>query len=55
MPYFKDCIGAIDGTHVDARIPIEEQVVYIGRHHSLTQNVMAACNFNMCLTFVALG
>ncbi|PKU71154.1 uncharacterized protein LOC110095181 [Dendrobium catenatum] len=55
MPYFKDCIGAIDGTHVDARIPVEEQVAYIGRHHSPTQNVMAACDFNMCFTFVSPG
>ncbi|PKU74897.1 hypothetical protein MA16_Dca022403 [Dendrobium catenatum] len=25
----------------------------IGRHHSPTQNVMAACDFNMCFTFVS--
>ncbi|KAI0526785.1 hypothetical protein KFK09_002376 [Dendrobium nobile] len=55
MPYFKDCIGAIDGTHVDARIPVEYQIPYIGRHHSPTQNVMAVCDFNMCFTFVAVG
>ncbi|PKU67252.1 hypothetical protein MA16_Dca015981 [Dendrobium catenatum] len=55
MPYFKDCIGAIDGTHVDARIPVEDQIPYIGRHHSPTQNVMAVCDFNMCFTFVAAG
>ncbi|XP_020689352.2 uncharacterized protein LOC110104539, partial [Dendrobium catenatum] len=55
MPYFKDYIGAIDSTHVDARIPVEEHVAYIGRHHSPTQNVMAACDFNMCFTFVSPG
>ncbi|KAK8926070.1 hypothetical protein KSP39_PZI018551 [Platanthera zijinensis] len=55
MPYFKDCIGAIDGTHVDACIPVHEQVAYIGRHGSPTQNVMAVCDFNMCFTYVVPG
>ncbi|KAK8934261.1 hypothetical protein KSP39_PZI014367 [Platanthera zijinensis] len=31
MPFFKDCVGAIDGTHVDARIPVEDQGYSIGR------------------------
>ncbi|KAK8957680.1 hypothetical protein KSP39_PZI001552 [Platanthera zijinensis] len=26
MQFFKDCVGVIDGTHVDARIPVEDQV-----------------------------
>ncbi|PKU60576.1 hypothetical protein MA16_Dca023734 [Dendrobium catenatum] len=55
MPFFKDCIGVIEGTYVDACIPVEEQVAYIERHHSPTQNVMAACDFNMCFTFVSPG
>lgn len=55
MPYFKDCIGAIDGTHVDARVPVEDQVAYIGRHDTTTQNVMAVCDFNMCFTFIVAG
>ncbi|KAK8936363.1 hypothetical protein KSP39_PZI013888 [Platanthera zijinensis] len=55
MPFFKDCIGVIDGTHVDACIPIHEQVAYIGRHGSPTQNVMAVCDFNMCFTYVVPG
>ncbi|KAK8957278.1 hypothetical protein KSP39_PZI001342 [Platanthera zijinensis] len=55
MPYFKDCIGAIDGTHVDARISPEKKVRYIGRHGVTTQNVMAVCDFNMCFTFVMAG
>ncbi|KAK8942868.1 hypothetical protein KSP39_PZI009442 [Platanthera zijinensis] len=55
MPYFKDCIGAIDGTHVDARIPVKKQVPYIGRHGFPTQNVMAVCDFDMSFTFVMPG
>ncbi|KAK8928986.1 hypothetical protein KSP39_PZI017135 [Platanthera zijinensis] len=47
MPFFKDYVGAIDGTHVDARIPVEDQVWYIGLHGIMTQNVMSVCDFNM--------
>ncbi|XP_020597786.1 uncharacterized protein LOC110037471 [Phalaenopsis equestris] len=31
MSYFKNCIGAIDGTHVNARLPSHERIAYIGR------------------------
>jgi hypothetical protein len=31
MPFFKDCIGAIDGTHVAAIPPSHDQTRYIGR------------------------
>ncbi|MFQ6622115.1 hypothetical protein Gotur_002783 [Gossypium turneri] len=31
MLYFKDCIGAIDGTHIAAILPPNEQIPYIGR------------------------
>ena len=30
-PHLKDCIGALDGTHVRASIPADDQVRYIGR------------------------
>ncbi|KAG8487645.1 hypothetical protein CXB51_018362 [Gossypium anomalum] len=55
MPYFKDCIGAIDGTHIAAILPPNEQIPYIGRKCIPTQNVMAVCDFNMCFTFVMAG
>ncbi|KAJ1283303.1 hypothetical protein BS78_03G118200 [Paspalum vaginatum] len=29
-PYFKDCLGAIDGTHVLARVPVKMQPAFIG-------------------------
>ncbi|KAK8935680.1 hypothetical protein KSP39_PZI013069 [Platanthera zijinensis] len=55
LDFFKDCVGAIDGTHVDVRIPIVDQVRYIERHGMMTQNVMADCDFNMCFTFALTG
>jgi hypothetical protein len=30
-PYFKDCIGALDGTHIPVTLPPDEQVRYIGK------------------------
>ncbi|XP_021818574.1 uncharacterized protein LOC110760581 [Prunus avium] len=55
MPHFKDCIGAIDGVHVKASIPPEDQVPYIGKKGIPTQNIMAACNFDMQFIFACAG
>ncbi|XP_015689724.2 protein ALP1-like isoform X2 [Oryza brachyantha] len=54
-PHFKNCIGAIDGTHVAVNPPREEYVRYIGRHKSSTQNVMAAVDFDMRFTYASIG
>ncbi|XP_035841695.1 putative nuclease HARBI1 isoform X4 [Helianthus annuus] len=53
--YTEDCIGAIDGTHVRASVREHEQPKYIGRKGYATQNIMAACDFNMCFTFAWAG
>ena len=45
----------IDGTHVIAVIPTEKSIPYYGRKGYPTQNVMAACDFDMLFTFVLLG
>ncbi|KAK8938791.1 hypothetical protein KSP39_PZI011350 [Platanthera zijinensis] len=55
MSYFKDCIGAINETHVNACIPVGEQVPYIGRHGYISQNIMVVCDFDMTFTFVMVG
>ncbi|XP_066324536.1 uncharacterized protein [Miscanthus floridulus] len=54
-PYFKDCIGAIDGTHVLARVPVKMQAVFRGRKHTITQNVLAAMDFDLRFTYVLAG
>lgn len=41
---FQGCIGAIDGVHATAVVPLEDQIPYIGRKGVPTQNIMAACN-----------
>ncbi|XP_062170991.1 protein ALP1-like [Alnus glutinosa] len=54
-PWFKDCIGAIDGTHIKAKVPVEHQCLFRGRKNECTHNVMAICNFNMLFMFVYVG
>src|ERR1041384_4392237 len=40
-PHFKDCISALDGTHIRVSLSPEEQVRYIGKTGIPTQNVLA--------------
>ncbi|XP_071681035.1 protein ALP1-like [Lolium perenne] len=54
-PYFKDCIGAIDGTHVRASITKDVEHFFRGRKAFATQNVMAAVDFDLRFTYVLAG
>ena len=55
-PWFEDCIGAIDGTHVRASVPIEDQNRYRNRKGALSQNVLAAISFDdLKFTYVLAG
>lgn len=53
--YFKDCIGAIDGTHIHASVPVSKQISFRGRKSTTTQNVLCICSFDMKYTFVYAG
>ena len=54
-PYFKDCIGTIDGTHVPCVVPPSEHARFIGIKGYRTQNVMATCDWDMRFTFAWTG
>ncbi|XP_054820818.1 uncharacterized protein LOC129319776 [Prosopis cineraria] len=54
-PFFKDAIGAIDGTHVPCVVSVVDKIKFIGRKGYATQNVMAVCDWDMCFTFVIAG
>ncbi|XP_062104144.1 protein ALP1-like [Humulus lupulus] len=54
-PFFKNCVGAIDGTHISAHVPIDEQIPYRSRKVDTTQNVMCGCSFDMKFTYVVPG
>ncbi|RVW29001.1 putative nuclease HARBI1 [Vitis vinifera] len=54
-PYFKDCIRVINGSHF--RVKVSNDVVqrYRGRKYYPTQNVLAACSFDLKFTYVLPG
>ncbi|MQL97446.1 hypothetical protein Taro_030132, partial [Colocasia esculenta] len=53
--YFKDAIGAIDGTHVPAHILREKQERYRNRKGVVSQNVMGICGFDLVFQYVGVG
>jgi hypothetical protein len=55
FPYFKNCIGAIDGSHIPAHVPSAESDRYRNRKGFLSQNVFAACTFDLCFCYVLAG
>ncbi|CAH9063392.1 unnamed protein product [Cuscuta epithymum] len=55
LPHFKDCIGAIDGTHVPAVIFEEEENMWYNRKGFISQNIMTACSFDLQFTFAVPG
>ena len=48
-------MGAIDSTHVLARVPAKSRAAFLGRKHTTTQNVMAAVDFDLRFTYVLAG
>ena len=54
-PYFSDCIGALDGTHIDVHVTPVDQPRYRNRKGHLSQNVLAVCDFDMKFTYVLAG
>ncbi|KAL0534207.1 hypothetical protein IC582_028495 [Cucumis melo] len=54
-PFFKDCIGASDGTHVVASILQNEQISFPGNKTNTTWNIMCVCSFDMLFTYVMSG
>ncbi|KAL5550347.1 hypothetical protein UlMin_000523 [Ulmus minor] len=54
-PYFQDCIGAIDGTHIAAHAPSNVANNYRGRKSNVTTNMLAVCSFDMLFTYVVTG
>ncbi|XP_021730406.1 receptor-like protein 12 [Chenopodium quinoa] len=49
---YSDCVGALDGTHINAVVSNDDGVVYRGRSGKETWNVLAACSFDRLFTFI---
>ena len=54
-PYFKNCLGAIDGSHIPITISPDKATPFRNRKGTLSQNVMVACNFDLNITFMSTG
>ncbi|WVZ88820.1 hypothetical protein U9M48_035291 [Paspalum notatum var. saurae] len=54
-PHFKDCISALDGTHIHVCLSPDDQIRFIGKSGIPTQNVLAVCDFDMRFTYVSTG
>ncbi|XP_033141981.1 uncharacterized protein LOC103856887 [Brassica rapa] len=55
MPFFEDCIGALDGTHLPVRPPSDNPEPYRGRKGEPTINVLAICNLKMRFIYAYVG
>lgn len=49
--YFGQCIGAIDGTHIQCVVPNDEAGRFRDRFGKTSQNVVCACNFDLTFSF----
>ncbi|PPD67962.1 hypothetical protein GOBAR_DD35160 [Gossypium barbadense] len=54
-PYFKNCIGALNGTHVRAFVPLNIQGRFRSRKGGTTQNILAAITFDLKFSYVLAG
>jgi hypothetical protein len=53
---FKGCLGAIDGTMIEMRVPHNCAARYrCVKLNKTAMNVMVACDFTMCITSCQLG
>ena len=48
-------MGAIDGTHVRAFVPIQIQGMFHGRKDGTTENVLTTTTFDLKFTYVLAG
>lgn len=54
-PFFKDCVGALDETHIQVRPPSHSIEKYRGRMLEPTMNVLDICNFDIKFIYAYVG
>ena len=51
---FPQCIGAIDGTHIFIKQPLENATDYINRKNRYSLKVQASCYYRSCFTGIMI-
>ena len=54
-PFFKDALGAIDGTHIPCTPSVEERETARDRKGGLSQNCLACCSFDLRILYFVSG
>ncbi|CAL5445288.1 unnamed protein product [Camellia sinensis] len=54
-PYFKDCVGAVDGIHIPVMVGVDEQGPFCNKNGFLSQIVLASCSFDLKFHYVLAG
>ena len=55
FPWFDNCDGALDGTHIPAIVPDELQQTFKNRKKFISQNVLGVCNFEAIFIYALCG
>lgn len=54
-PFFKDALGAIDGTHINSHVTAAQRQAARDRKGGITQNCLAICSFDMIFLYIFPG
>jgi DDE superfamily endonuclease len=55
FPFFRDCIGAIDGTHIEVYVDTAQVPAFRNRKGTLSQNVLGVCTFDLQFSYIYPG
>lgn len=53
--FWQDCVGVVDSTHIPVMVGVDEQGPFRNEKGLLSQNVLAACSFDMKFHYVLAG
>ena len=54
-PFFSNCIGALNGSHIPISVLVAEQLAWQNRKGWILQNVLTVCNFNINFIYILPG
>lgn len=55
FPFFKDCLGALDGTHIHTHVLSMDRTRHCNQKGEVSQNVCAATLFSIQFVYVLSG